>query len=66
MPLTAAQIASNTLKSKTRAKVEHVFGFMDMSMKGMYIHNMGIKRSKAVIGLMNLVYKMLRKIQLAM
>lgn len=63
-PLTEAQIASNKVKSKTRARVEHVFGFMEMSMNGMYLYNIGKKRITAVIGLMNLTYNMFRKIQI--
>jgi hypothetical protein len=31
----------------------------------MYFYNIGIKRIKGVIGLMNLTYNMFRKIQLA-
>lgn len=63
-PLTEEQIASNRVKSKTRSRVEHVFGFMEMSMNHMYLHNIGIKRISAVIGLMNLTYNMFRKIQI--
>jgi IS5 family transposase len=63
-PLTEAQIASNREKSKVRSRVEHIFGFMEMSMNGMYIHCIGIKRASAIIGLMNLTYNMFRKIQL--
>lgn len=63
-PLTEEQIANNKIKSKTRARVEHVFGFMEMSMNGMYLYNIGKKRITAVIGLMNLTYNMFRKIQL--
>ena len=63
-PLTEEQMANNKIKSKTRARVEHVFGFMEMSMNGMYLYNIGKKRITAVIGLMNLTYNMFRKIQL--
>jgi IS5 family transposase len=63
-PLTEEQIASNREKSRVRSRVEHIFGFMEMSMNGMYIYNIGIKRATAVIGLMNLTYNMFRKIQL--
>ena len=64
-PLTPEQIAGNREKSQVRSRVEHIFGFMEMSMNGMYIYNIGIKRAKAVIGLMNLTYNMFRKIQLS-
>ena len=63
-PLTEEQITNNREKSRTRSRVEHIFGFMEMSMNGMYIYNIGIKRAKAAIGLMNLTYNMFRKIQL--
>ncbi|SRR5258708_196877 len=64
-PLTDQQKASNKEKSKTRARVEHIFGFMEMSMNGMYLYVIGIKRIKAIIGLMNLTWNMFRKLQLA-
>ena len=63
-PLTEEQITNNREKSRIRSRVEHIFGFMEMSMNGMYIYNIGIKRATAVIGLMNLTYNMFRKIQL--
>jgi len=63
-PLTDEQKKSNTEKSKVRARVEHIFGFMEMSMNGMYLHSIGIKRANALIGLMNLTYNMFRKIHL--
>jgi len=64
-PLTDEQIANNQEKSKFRCRVEHVFGFMEMSMNEMYICNIGLKRVTAVIDLMNLTYNMFRKIQLS-
>lgn len=36
-PLTKAQLKRNKKKSKTRARVEHIFGFMTNSMNRMYI-----------------------------
>jgi IS5 family transposase len=63
-PLTQAQKDSNTEKSKTRSRVEHIFGFMEMSMNQMYLYCIGQKRTTAMIGLMNLTYNMFRKIQL--
>ena len=63
-PLTDEQKANNREKSRIRARVEHIFGFMEMSMNGMYIYCIGIKRATAAIGLMNLTYNMFRKIQL--
>ena len=63
-PLNEEQKKSNQQKSKTRARVEHIFGFMEMSMNGMYINSIGIKRAKGIVGLMNLTYNFFRKIQL--
>jgi len=63
-PLTDVQKANNREKSRVRSRVEHIFGFMEMSMNGMYINCIGIKRAAAVIGLMNLTYNMYRKLQL--
>ena len=63
-PLTKKQQQSNRKKSKFRARVEHVFGFMEISMKGMYIHSIGKVRAEGIIGLMNLTYNLLRSIQI--
>lgn len=62
-PLTKEQKASNTEKSRVRARVEHIFGFMENSMNKMYLHYIGIRRARAAIGMMNLVYNMNRKLQ---
>lgn len=64
-PLTEAQWERNRKKSKIRARVEHVFGYMTNSMKGIYIRTIGQKRANGVIGLMNLTYNMNRYLQLA-
>jgi transposase, IS5 family len=37
-PLTEEQEANNKEKSKTRARVEHIFGFMEMSMNSMVLN----------------------------
>jgi IS5 family transposase len=63
-PLTEEQKKSNTEKSKTRVRVEHIFGFMENSMGSMFFRKVGIKRAEVTIGLMNLTYNMFRKIQL--
>ena len=63
-PLTEEQKISNTEKSRTRSRVEHIFGFMEMSMNGMCLYQTTMKRIDAAIGLMNLTYNMFRKIQL--
>ena len=64
-PLSEKQKNDNTEKSRTRSRVEHIFGFMEMSMNGMYLNVIGKKRIQAAIGLMNLTYNLFRKIQLA-
>ena len=59
-PLTEEQKASNTNKSKTRARVEHVFGFMEQSMNGLRLRSIGIVRATGIIGLINLTYNLFR------
>jgi IS5 family transposase len=63
-PLTQEQKDSNNEKSKTRARVEHVFGFIEGSMNKFYLNCVGIKRVSAAIGLINLTYNMFRYEQL--
>lgn len=63
-PLTEAQKASNKNKSKYRVRVEHIFGFVQTSMKGTYTRVIGIDRAKVVIGLTNLAYNICRAVQL--
>lgn len=59
-PLTNKQKASNTNKSKIRARVEHVFGFMEQSMNGLILRSVGIVRATGIIGLINLTYNLFR------
>lgn len=59
-PLTDEQKTSNREKSKTRARVEHVFGFMEQSMNGLYIRSVGMIRATGIIGLINLTYNLFR------
>ena len=59
-PLTEEQIKNNREKSKTRARVEHVFGFMEQSMNGLLIRSVGIVRASGIIGLINLTYNLFR------
>jgi transposase, IS5 family len=63
-PLSKEDFEQNRQKSSTRARVEHVFGFMEGSMNTMKLRQIGLKRIEAAIGMMNLVYNMFRKIQL--
>lgn len=59
-PLTEEQKANNNEKSKTRARVEHVFGFMEQSMNGLAVKSVGIARASGIIGLINLTYNLFR------
>jgi len=58
--LTDEQKTSNREKSKTRARVEHVFGFMEQSMNGLIVRSVGIVRATSIIGLINLTYNLFR------
>jgi len=62
-PLTDEQKASNRIKSKTRARVEHIFAAQH-AMGGHIVHTIGLARAKVKIGMMNLVYNMKRLVQL--
>jgi len=55
-PLTDEQKESNRRKSKIRCRIEHVFGFITVSMHGLTVCSIGIKRAEFNIGLTNLVY----------
>ena len=59
-PLTETQKQSNHQKSKTRARVEHVFGFMEQSMNKLYVRSVGFKRANGFVGLVNLTYNLFR------
>ena len=59
-PLTEEQKESNREKSKTRCRIEHIFGFMTNSMHGITIRSIGITRAWFNIGLTNLVYNFCR------
>lgn len=62
-PLTDAQKAMNKAKSKIRARVEHVFG-AQAQMGGHLVRTIGFLRARFKIGMMNLVYNMVRLMQL--
>lgn len=62
-PLTEQQKASNKTKSKVRARVEHVFG-AQAQMGGHIVRTIGLLRAQVKIGMMNLVYNMVRLGQL--
>ena len=64
-PLTDEQKKSNREKSRVRSRVEHVFGHMTMSMGGIFIRSIGMKRAKAGIARRNLAYNIKRYVYLA-
>ena len=59
-PLTDEQIAANRERSKTRSKVEHVFGTMVNEMGGKAVRTIGLARATAMLGLKNLTYNLKR------
>jgi len=63
-PLTEEQKTNNKEKSRTRVRVEHVFGFVENSMHGSIVRTIGIVRATAKTGLMNLTYNISRCTQL--
>lgn len=62
--LTKRDHEKNRRRSKIRCRIEHIFGFMTQSMKGIYIRSIGKVRAAGIIGLMNLTYNFQRYIQL--
>jgi IS5 family transposase len=63
-PLTDKQKERNKGKSKIRARIEHIFGFVHTVMKGSNIRTIGIGRAWAIIGLINITYNLSRYVQL--
>ena len=59
-PLSDAQKTSNREKSKTRAKVEHVFGYWVTSMGGKMVRCIGLERVSAYVGLKDLTFNLKR------
>jgi IS5 family transposase len=59
-PLTEAEAAANTTKSKVRARIEHVFGAQENAPGGRLMRTIGIVRAEVKIGLQNLVYNIRR------
>jgi len=64
-PLSYAQERANSVKSKIRVRVEHIFGYMTNSMnKGLDLKAIGKDRIESTIGLLNLTYNLFRYEQL--
>jgi IS5 family transposase len=59
-PLTDEQKESNREKSRVRARVEHVFGYITRFMGGMTIRTIGMERAKREICGINLAYNIKR------
>lgn len=59
-PLNEEQQANNRVKSKTRCRIEHIFGYMTGSMHGITVRSIGIARAEFNIGLTNLIYNLCR------
>jgi len=62
-PLTKTQIRNNKIKSKIRARVEHVFAAMN-HFGGKTLRTIGIARAELQIGLLNLTYNLTRYVYL--
>lgn len=63
-PLDEKQKQSNTKKSRTRARVEHVFGSITNEQGGLFNRVIGLPRNALKIGMMNIVYNMRRFVTL--
>ena len=59
-PLTDVQKENNRKKSKIRVRIEHIFGFMTMSLHELTVRSIGIARATFNAGLTNLVYNLCR------
>jgi len=59
-PLTEVQKIANRMKSKVRARIEHVYGHMETAMGGMLIHTIGLGRAAVKVAFKNLAYNMQR------
>jgi IS5 family transposase len=59
-PLSEEQKENNRIKSKVRARVEHVFGYMSRFMGGITIRTIGKERAEREICGMNLAYNIKR------
>ena len=57
-PLSEAQKAENKRKSRIRVRIEHVFGYMTGTMRGITVRSIGIARATFNIGLANLLYNL--------
>tara|TARA_B100001013_G_C24591097_1_gene434828 strand:- start:208 stop:1239 length:1032 start_codon:yes stop_codon:yes gene_type:complete len=63
-PLTKKQQKANRSKSRKRVRVEHVFGFMENTMKITRLRAIGKRRIEGIVGLINLTYNICRYVQI--
>ena len=63
-PLTDGQKRDNRLKSKTRCRIEHIFGFIEGAMHGSLVRSIGMTRAKAASALTCLAYNIFRYVQI--
>lgn len=63
-PLTEEQKSKNREKSKTRCRIEHIFGFVEGAMNGSFVRSIGMLRAAAATALTDLVYNICRYEQL--
>jgi IS5 family transposase len=63
-PLTEAQKTANRERSKTRAKVLHIFGDFVTSMGGNVVRSIWLARAQKQLGLKNWVYNLKRLVYL--
>jgi IS5 family transposase len=63
-PLTKTRERNNKAKSHIRVRVEHIFGMMTNTMRGITVRSIGMARAYFNIGLMNLVYNFSRYVYL--
>jgi len=63
-PLTKKQFENNKRKSRTRARVEHIFAQLQRNLGGKLLRCIGIARAESILHLKNLIYNMQRNIYL--
>jgi IS5 family transposase len=59
-PLTVEEKERNKAISKIRSRVEHVFGFIENSLKGSTFRGIGAERARFNVGITNLTYNLFR------
>ena len=64
-PLKESDYKTNYKHSKTRVRIEHIFGTMTSQMNNaLHLKAIGLKRIKSLVGLLNLTYNLVRYEQL--